>query len=223
MAAPLLAEAQAQSADAGRREGPPGRRDRATRPAAGPRPRRVVFKAEILAKGPNTRFVVTTRDRRPARPLRLVRRPRRAGELDQGLQERPRTPTASATIASGPTPSACSSTPPPTGCSITLRRWLALGPGRPPPVRHPPPPRPQDRRLGPRTHRPRHPRRLRPPQLSPPRPRPLAPPRPRLTHPHLAPVNNPGLGVAGLPRRPDRSGHLLTRPRPAAPRGSRQP
>ncbi len=30
-----------------------------------PHPRRVVFKAEVLAKGPNTRFVVTTRDDDP--------------------------------------------------------------------------------------------------------------------------------------------------------------
>jgi hypothetical protein len=64
LAAPLLAEAQAQSAV----------RDGATVRLAGEapyqagswsHPRRVVFKAEALAKGPNTRFVVTTRPDAP--------------------------------------------------------------------------------------------------------------------------------------------------------------
>jgi hypothetical protein len=64
LAAPLLVEAAAQSAAA----------DGATVRLAGeagyqagswPRPRRVVYKAEVLEKGPNTRFVVTTR---PAPP-----------------------------------------------------------------------------------------------------------------------------------------------------------
>ena len=59
-AAPLLAEALARSAAAG------GERVRlvgevAYAAATWPRERRVVFKAEALAKGPNTRFVVTTR------------------------------------------------------------------------------------------------------------------------------------------------------------------
>ena len=59
-AAPLLAEAQAQS-DA--QDGAKVRLAGATSYQAGSWPvsRRVVFKAEILAKGPNTRFVVTTR------------------------------------------------------------------------------------------------------------------------------------------------------------------
>jgi hypothetical protein len=59
-AAPLLAAARAQS-DA--RDGAKVRLAGATSYQAGswPRPRRVVFKAEILTKGPNTRFVVTTR------------------------------------------------------------------------------------------------------------------------------------------------------------------
>jgi len=63
-AAPLLAQARAQSADAG------GAKVRLADEAAyqaesWPGPRRVVFKAEALAKGPNTRFVVTTRPEEP--------------------------------------------------------------------------------------------------------------------------------------------------------------
>ena len=58
-AAPLLAEAQAQSQAQG---GTKVRLAGETRYQAGSwaHPRRVVFKAEVLAKGPNTRFVVTT-------------------------------------------------------------------------------------------------------------------------------------------------------------------
>lgn len=60
LAAPLLAEARAQSATQG------GAKVRLAGQAAyqagpWPRARRVVFKAEVLAKGPNTRFVLTTR------------------------------------------------------------------------------------------------------------------------------------------------------------------
>jgi len=59
-AAPLLADAQAQS-DA--QDGAKIRLAGETAYQAGswPQPRRVVFKAEVLTKGPNTRFVVTTR------------------------------------------------------------------------------------------------------------------------------------------------------------------
>jgi Transposase DDE domain group 1 len=59
-AAPLLAEARAQSQARG---GAKVRLAGEARYQAGswPVPRRVVFKAEVLAKGPNTRFVVTTR------------------------------------------------------------------------------------------------------------------------------------------------------------------
>ena len=59
-AAPLLAEARARSQAQG---GAEVRLAGETRHRAGswPAPRRVVFKAEALAKGPNTRFVVTTR------------------------------------------------------------------------------------------------------------------------------------------------------------------
>ena len=67
LAAPLLEDAQAQSAAAG------GTKVRLVgeapyQAANWPTARRVVFKAEVLAKGPNTRFVVTTR---PDPPLAL--------------------------------------------------------------------------------------------------------------------------------------------------------
>ena len=60
LAAPLLAEAHARS---GAQGGAKVRLAGAATYRAGswPRARRVVFKAEVLAKGPNTRFVVTTR------------------------------------------------------------------------------------------------------------------------------------------------------------------
>jgi len=64
LAAPLLAEARARSAERGGakvRLAGEGRYQAKT----WPRPRRVVFKAEVLAKGPNTRFVVTNRDADP--------------------------------------------------------------------------------------------------------------------------------------------------------------
>ena len=67
LAAPLLADAHAQSAAQG---GAKVRLADDTLYQAGswPQPRRVVFKAEVLAKGPNTRFVVTSR---PDAPLVL--------------------------------------------------------------------------------------------------------------------------------------------------------
>ena len=64
-AAPLLAQALAESSAGG---GTKVRLAGETRYQAKswPRPRRVVYKAEALAKGPNTRFVVTTRADEPA-------------------------------------------------------------------------------------------------------------------------------------------------------------
>ena len=63
-AAPLLAEALAQSqAQAGAKVRLAG--ETSYQAASWPRPRRVVFKAESLAKGPNTRFVVTTQTAPP--------------------------------------------------------------------------------------------------------------------------------------------------------------
>ena len=63
-AAPLLARAQAESRE---HDGAKVRLADETRYQADswPSPRRVVFKAEILLKGPNTRFVVTTRTDAP--------------------------------------------------------------------------------------------------------------------------------------------------------------
>jgi hypothetical protein len=64
LAAPLLAEAQQQQVETGaekvRLAG-----EAAYQAGSWSRPRRVVFKAEALAKGPNTRFVVTTRTDEP--------------------------------------------------------------------------------------------------------------------------------------------------------------
>ena len=67
LAAPLLAQAQATSTRLGEIK---VRLVEETRYQAGswPRARRVVYKAEVLAKGPNTRFVVTSR-RAPPRTL----------------------------------------------------------------------------------------------------------------------------------------------------------
>ena len=66
LAAPLLAEAEAQQAAAG--DGAKVRLVDEVRYQAGgwPAARRVVVKAELLPKGPNTRFVVTTRADEPA-------------------------------------------------------------------------------------------------------------------------------------------------------------
>jgi hypothetical protein len=63
-AAPLLAEARARSQA---QDGAKVRLAGEARYRAGtwPIPRRVVYKAEVLAKGPNTRFVVTTRTDEP--------------------------------------------------------------------------------------------------------------------------------------------------------------
>jgi hypothetical protein len=64
LAAPLLAEARAQSqAQDGAKVRLAG--EAPYRAGSWPHPRRVVFKAEVLAKGPNTRFVVTTRTDEP--------------------------------------------------------------------------------------------------------------------------------------------------------------
>jgi hypothetical protein len=64
LAAPLLAEAQRQSRE---QDGAKVRLAGEATYQAGSwdRPRRVVFKAEVLAKGPNTRFVVTSRSDEP--------------------------------------------------------------------------------------------------------------------------------------------------------------
>ncbi len=66
LAAPLLAAAQAQQAATGAKVRLAG--EAAYRAGPWPHPRRVVYKAEALAAGPNTRFVVTTR---PDPPLAM--------------------------------------------------------------------------------------------------------------------------------------------------------
>jgi hypothetical protein len=60
LAAPLLAEARARSAEQGGAKIRLAGEER-YQAKSWPHRRRVVFKAEVLAKGPNTRFVVTTR------------------------------------------------------------------------------------------------------------------------------------------------------------------
>jgi hypothetical protein len=81
LAAPLLAEAQALSAE---RDGAKVRlADEAPYQAkTWSRPRRVVFKAEVLEKGPNTRFVITTR---PDDPLAVYDRYVDRGEAEQWI------------------------------------------------------------------------------------------------------------------------------------------
>ncbi len=83
LAAPLLAQAQATSAQRG---GAKVRYVEAGRYQAGswPHPRRVVYKAEVLAKGPNTRFVVTTRR---AAPLPLYDWYVRRGQPENWVKE----------------------------------------------------------------------------------------------------------------------------------------
>jgi DDE family transposase len=61
LAAPLLAEARRRRADAGDAAKVRLVGEAPYRAASWPRDRRVVVKAELLAKGPNTRFVVTNR------------------------------------------------------------------------------------------------------------------------------------------------------------------
>lgn len=63
LAAPLLAVAQQQQARTGEKVRLAGAAPYQAQ--TWPRPRRVVFKAEALAEGPNTRFVVTTRQEAP--------------------------------------------------------------------------------------------------------------------------------------------------------------
>lgn len=63
LAAPLLAEAQAQQAATGVKVRLAG--EAPYQADSWTRPRRVIYKAEALAKGPNTRFVVTSRDDAP--------------------------------------------------------------------------------------------------------------------------------------------------------------
>jgi hypothetical protein len=83
IAAPLLAQAQAHSTAQG---GAKVRLAGETRYEAGSwaHPRRVVFKAEILGLGPNTRFVVTTR---PDPPLAVYDRYVDRGEAENWIKD----------------------------------------------------------------------------------------------------------------------------------------
>jgi hypothetical protein len=86
LAAPLLADALAQQAAA---EGAKVRlvAEDVYQADSWPAPRRVVIKAEALAKGPNTRFVVTSRDD-PPEALYAWYTARGNRELDQGSERR---------------------------------------------------------------------------------------------------------------------------------------
>src|SRR5215207_9025180 len=80
LAAPLLAEAERQHAETGAKVRLAG--EASYQAGTWPRPRRVVFKAEVLEKGPNTRFVVTTR---PGDPLAIYDRYVDRGEVEQWI------------------------------------------------------------------------------------------------------------------------------------------
>ena len=83
IAAPLLAEARGQSAaQAGAKVRLAG--DTLYQAGSWAHPRRVVFKAEILAKGPNTRFVVTNR---PEPPLALYDHYVDRGEAENWIKD----------------------------------------------------------------------------------------------------------------------------------------
>jgi hypothetical protein len=115
LAAPLAAEAQRQRAATGaekvRLVG-----ETTYQAESWNHPRRVVIKAEALPKGPNTRFVVTTRTD-PPEPLYDWYVDRGEGKAGSKISKWPAWPTASATTASGPTSSACCCTPRRIGCS----------------------------------------------------------------------------------------------------------
>jgi hypothetical protein len=116
LAAPLLAEALAEqaAADGGKvrllAEG-------VYQAASWPTPRRVIIKAEALAKGPNTRFVVTTRSDAPAA---LYAWYTDRGETENWIKD-PKTACFGDRLSChrfGPTRCACCCMGPPTGCSI---------------------------------------------------------------------------------------------------------
>ena len=181
LAAPLLEEAQQQHEQTGEkvRLASEGHYAAESRPQA----RRVVFKAEVLAKGPNTRFVVTTRE---DAPLALYNWYVHRGTSEQWIDDLKH------------------------GCFAdrlschrfwanqfrlllhaaaywlldALRRWLCLGGPAASPTEHPAAAAGQDRRLGARARA----RRGRPPGQQSSRRTALAPPRrPLPIHMH-----NPG-------------------------------
>jgi len=179
----LLAEAQAASAEQG------GAKVRLAgettyRAESWPHPRRVVFKAEVLEQGPNTRFVVTSRAEEPlavydryvdrGEPENWIKDLKNALQADRLRDQRFWANAFRLLAARHPPP-------------------LAPGSQRgPPATRHPPPAPHQDRWLGPRMARLRRPGRLPPPQLTPSGSAPLAAPRPPRALFPPAPLNNPG-------------------------------
>jgi hypothetical protein len=82
LAAPLLAQARQQQAQTGQKVRLASEASYAAQ--SWPQERRVVYKAEALAKGPNTRFVVTTR---PDAPLALYNWYVRRGEPEQWIDD----------------------------------------------------------------------------------------------------------------------------------------
>jgi hypothetical protein len=82
LAAPLLAEAQRQHQQTGQKVRLAG--ETAYAADSWPHERRVVYKAEVLAKGPNTRFVVTTR---PDLPLALYNWYVQRGTSEQWIED----------------------------------------------------------------------------------------------------------------------------------------
>ncbi len=113
LAAPLLAEAQRQQQETGaekvRLAG-----EAEYQAESWPRARRVVFKAEILEKGPNTRFVSPPAPMSRS-PCTTGTSPAASRSCGSRTSSSPASPTASAATASGPTSSACCWRPPPTG------------------------------------------------------------------------------------------------------------
>ena len=134
LAAPLLEEARARSAEQGGVEGPPRRRGPVSgQVLAPPAPGRL----QGRGAGQGTEHPLRRHHprRRPPRALRLLRRSRRARRTGSRTSRTPSQPTASATTASGPTPSACCSTPPPSGCSTPSAAGSPTG--SPPPTSRP--------------------------------------------------------------------------------------
>jgi hypothetical protein len=88
--------------------------------------RRVIYQAEVLEKGLNTRFVVTTRDDPPEDLYHWYTQRGDHPELSiNDLEATTASPIARAVIAPGPTSSGCCCTVPPTGSSTHFAAgWL---------------------------------------------------------------------------------------------------
>jgi hypothetical protein len=156
LAGPLLAAARAQHQQTGQKVRLAG--ETAYAADSWPHERRVVYKAEVLAKGPNTRFVVTTR---PDPPLVLYNWYVQRGTSEQWIEDRQKR----LLCRSAQLPPLLGQSVP---AALACRRVLAAGyaaalahAGRSPPTpaRHAPSVSGQDRRLGARAG----PRRRSPP------------------------------------------------------------